>query len=92
MWKIHCVTKYIVQIIHCITRCVTKLHNFTKFRMLFPAVLMNFPNSKVCLIGEWSIDRGGKRTHDLWLASSILYQLQGQIGSRVQYFAKKKPS
>ena len=23
--------------------------------MLFPAVLMNFPNSKVCLIGEWSI-------------------------------------
>ena len=26
-----------------------------KFMMLFPAVLMNFPNSKVCLIGEWSI-------------------------------------
>ncbi len=25
-----------------------------KFMMLFPAVLMNFPNSKVCLIGEWS--------------------------------------
>ncbi len=25
--------------------------------MLFPAVLMNFPNSKVCLIGEWSIER-----------------------------------
>ena len=23
--------------------------------MLFPAVLINFPNSKVCLIGEWSI-------------------------------------
>ncbi len=23
--------------------------------MLFPAVLMNFHNSKVCLIGEWSI-------------------------------------
>ncbi len=23
--------------------------------MLFPPVLMNFPNSKVCLIGEWSI-------------------------------------
>ncbi len=21
----------------------------------FPAVLMNFPNSEVCLIGEWSI-------------------------------------
>ncbi len=24
--------------------------------MLFPAVLMNFPNSKICLIGEWSIE------------------------------------
>ena len=24
--------------------------------MLFPAVLMNFPNSKVCVIGEWSIE------------------------------------
>ena len=23
--------------------------------MIFPAMLMNFPNSKVCLIGEWSI-------------------------------------
>ncbi len=34
----------------------TKLHNFTKFMMLFPAVLMNLPNSKVCLIGEWSIN------------------------------------
>ncbi len=33
----------------------TKLHNFTKFMMLFPAVLMNFPNSTVCLIEEWSI-------------------------------------
>ena len=26
-----------------------------KFMMLFPAVLIDFPNSKVCLIGEWSI-------------------------------------
>ena len=26
-----------------------------KFEMLFPAVLIYFPNSKVCLIGEWSI-------------------------------------
>ena len=33
----------------------TKLHNFTKFGMLFSAVLMNIPNSKVCLKGEWSI-------------------------------------
>ncbi len=24
--------------------------------MLFPAVLINFPNSEVCLIGEWSIN------------------------------------
>ena len=24
--------------------------------MLFPAVLMNFPNSEVCLIGEWPIE------------------------------------
>ena len=27
-----------------------------KFRMFFPAVPIDFPNSKVCLIGEWSID------------------------------------
>ena len=33
---------------------LTKLHHFTKFRMLFPTVLMNIPNSKVCLKGEWS--------------------------------------
>ena len=30
----------------------TKLDHFTKFRMLFPAVLMNIPNSKVCLKGD----------------------------------------
>ena len=29
--------------------------SFTKFRMLFSAVLMNIPNSKVCLKGESSI-------------------------------------
>ena len=29
--------------------------------MLFPAVLINFPNSKVCLIGEWSIVHMQKR-------------------------------
>ena len=33
----------------------TKLHNFTKFKMLFPAALMNIPTLKVCLKGEWSI-------------------------------------
>ena len=32
-----------------------KLHNSTKFRMLFSAVLMNIPNLKVCLKGELSI-------------------------------------
>ncbi len=42
-------------ILHILRYFATKLHNFTKFMMLFPAVLMNFPNSKVCLIGEWSI-------------------------------------
>ena len=30
--------------------------------MLFPAVLMNFPNSEVCLIGEWSISREKKHS------------------------------
>ena len=35
----------------------TKLDNSMKFRMLFPAVLIDFPNSNVCLIGEWSIVR-----------------------------------
>ncbi len=48
-------------IFHILRYFATKLHNFTKFRMLFPAVLMiiliiNFPNSKVCLIGELSIE------------------------------------
>ncbi len=42
-------------ILHILRYLATKLHNFTKFVMLFPAVLMNFPNSKVSLIGEWSI-------------------------------------
>ena len=27
-----------------------------KFRMLFPAVLLSIPNSKVCLKGGWSIE------------------------------------
>ena len=36
-----------------------KLHNFTKFRMLFPAALMNIPSSKLCLKGEWSIGKEG---------------------------------
>ena len=35
----------------------TKLHDFAKFRMLFPAVLMDIPNFKVCLKGEWSIEK-----------------------------------
>ena len=43
-------------IFHILLYFTTKLHNFTKFMMLFPAVLTNFPNSKVCLIGEWFIE------------------------------------
>ena len=43
---------YIFHILQCFA---TKLHNFNKFRMLFSAVLMNTPNSKVCLKGESSI-------------------------------------
>ena len=31
---------------------VTKLRSFTKFRMLFPAKLIDLPISKVCLIGN----------------------------------------
>ncbi len=43
-------------IFHILRYFSTKLHNLTQFMMLFPAVLMNFPNSKVCrLIGKWSI-------------------------------------
>ena len=34
-----------------------------KFRMLFAVVLIDFPNSKVCLIGEWSIVHG---EYQLW--------------------------
>ena len=43
---------YIFHILQCFA---IKLHNFTKFRMLFPPVLMNIPNSKVCLKGESAI-------------------------------------
>ena len=39
-------------IFHILQCFATKLHYFTKFRMLFPAVLMNIPNSKVCLKGN----------------------------------------
>ena len=45
-------------IFHISQYFVTRLHNFTKFRMLFPTMLMNLPNSKVFLIGEWSIANG----------------------------------
>ena len=41
----------------CISvKFATKLHDFTKLKVLFSTVLINFPNSKVCLIGEWSIN------------------------------------
>ena len=42
-------------IFHILRYFATNLHDFTKFMTLSPAVLMNFPNSKVCPIGEWSI-------------------------------------
>ena len=37
---------------HSLQYFATKLHNFTHFRMPFLAVLINFPNSKVYLIGN----------------------------------------
>ncbi len=40
-------------IFHILRYFATKLHNSIKLMMLFPAVLMNFPNSKVCPIGKW---------------------------------------
>ena len=45
-------------IFHILQYLATKLHYFSKFRMLFPAVLMKIPNSKVFLKGEWSIVPG----------------------------------
>ena len=42
-------------IFHILQYFTSKLHNFTKFRKLFPTVLKLFSNLKVCLIGEWSI-------------------------------------
>ena len=41
-------------IFHILQYFTTKLHNFIKFRKLFPTVLKLFSNLKVCLIGEWS--------------------------------------
>ena len=37
----------------------TKLHNFTKFRKLFPTVLKLFSNLKVCLIGNGPLQFSG---------------------------------
>ena len=42
-------------IFHILQYFATKLHNFTKFRLLFAAMLMNVPNSNVCPQGELSI-------------------------------------
>ena len=44
--------------------------------MLFPAVLMNFPNSKVCLIGEWSIpcDRDKLHMHSNDISHNMIPQ------------------
>ena len=40
---------------HSLQHFVTNIHNFTKLKMLFPAVLIYFPSSKVYLIGNRSI-------------------------------------
>ncbi len=48
-----CITSHFI--FHISRYFSTKLHNFTKFMMLFPAVPMNFSNSEVCLIREWSV-------------------------------------
>ena len=42
-------------VLHILQYFATELENRRKFRVLFPAVLIDFPNSKVCLIGEWSV-------------------------------------
>ena len=65
MWKIQscevcdfCTDTFVLRVekrYHILRYFSTKLRNFTKFMMLFPAVLMNFPNSEVFLIGEWPI-------------------------------------
>ena len=44
-------------IFHSLQHFETKLHQFTKLRMFFPAVRINSPKSKVCLIGNESINR-----------------------------------
>ena len=44
-------------IFHILQCFATKLHHFTKFRILFSAALTNIPYSKVCLKGESSINQ-----------------------------------
>ena len=69
-----------VCIFHILRYFSTKLHNFTKFMMLFPAVLMNFPNSEVCLIGEWSIgDTAGRKFVGRPVISFVLLAFLGAI-------------
>ena len=69
MWK-YSLAKFANFVYFCITRekalphfhivvtlLLSKFDNCMKFRMPFLAALNDFPNSKVCLIGEWSIPR-----------------------------------
>ena len=42
-----------------------------KFRMLFPAVVVYFPNSKLCLIGEWSI---GLKIMRLTIRNGVIWE------------------
>ena len=48
-------SNFTLHIFNILQYFTTKPHNFTKFSKLFVAVLKLFSNSKVCLIGEWSI-------------------------------------
>ena len=55
MWKNSQTSQY--YIFHILQYFATKLHNFTKFRMLFPAVLMSISsNLNAYLKGKSSID------------------------------------
>ena len=48
------IVMYSTYIFHILQYFATKLDNCMNFRMLFPAVLIDFPNLKVCLIGKWT--------------------------------------
>jgi hypothetical protein len=65
----------------------TKLHNCTKLRMLFPAVLRNFPNSKVCLIGESSttLNIWYKKNMPSFMLCPLLKELNTLVYSSIDF-------